>query len=459
MNRARFSLWLYGLLGRAALPAALARMWWRGRREPLYRGHWAMRLGWWRREAQCSSDTERQPSTPLIWLHAVSLGETRAAQPLVDALRRRWPAMQLLLTTGTATGWEAGRSLLGPGDRHGWIPLDTPGATRRFLKTHRPDLGVLMETETWPQLLAAAQAQGVPMVLANARLSERSLAKALRWPSLMRPMVASLSAILAQSEVDAQRLVQAGADPHRVQVCGHLKYDLVPAAALLEQGLQWHADWSRGARRIVLAASWREGEDEPLLQAWQAQIRPCKEAPEKRPLLVLVPRHPQRFDEVEQMIRRHGLRVVRRSAIAAGSALLHGGGDAPCEVLLGDSLGEMPAYYASADVALLGGSFAPLGGQNLIEAAACGCPLLMGPHTFNFTEASAWAEEEGAARRLPNLEAAVQAAWALTPAELQSMAQAGRRFTARHGGATARMVDRLSALLDQRADPNSGLRA
>lgn len=444
MVKRALSSGLYALLWCLAWPAVMARIWWRGRREPAYRLQPGQRLGFGPLLPPLSADT-----APRVWLHAVSLGETRAAVPLVDALRRRWPNMQLLLTTGTATGWQAGLALLRPGDHHRWVPLDTPGAPVRFLSRTQPSIAVLMETETWPHLVRATQAAGVPLVLANARLSERSLRKARRWPSLTRPMMARVAAVLAQSPDDAQRLVQAGARPEAVQVVGNLKYDLAPDPALLARGQLWRSrPWPgpatavRPGRRIVLAASWREGEDGPLLAAWRAQAD-AHPGDEHRPLLLLVPRHPQRFDEVQVLLRAQGWRVHRRSASPAGFDSEAAG---RADVWLGDSLGEMAAYAAAADVALLGGSFAPLGGQNLIEIAACGCALILGPHTFNFQEAAQSACEVGAAQRASDLTQAVQQAWCLPDAELRRMGAAGLGFAGSHRGATGRMADAIVGL-------------
>ena len=409
---------IYALLLRLGLPVYFARLWWRGRREPLYRAHWAERLGW----------PTGAPQPGRLWLHAVSLGETHAAAPLIAALRAQHPTLRLLLTHGTATGRAAGSSLLRDGDAQAWLPCDTPGAVRRFLRAQRPAIGVLMETEVWPALLHAAQVQGVPMVLANARLSERSLAKGLRMDALMRPAVASLASVLAQSEADAERLRRAGA--RQVQVMGHLKYDLTPDPGKLALGRAWRASLGRA---VVLAASTREGEEGPLLRAWSDAVQASPE----RPLLLLVPRHPQRFDEVATGIAAAGLVLARRSDWQQGPGrhAMH------ADVWLGDSLGEMAAYYAAADVALLGGSYAELGGQNLIEAAACGCPLLMGPHTFNFAQAAELSLEAGASERLPDIAAAVARAIALLgdPAREQ-MARRALDFAARHRGAAVRMA-------------------
>ena len=408
----------YSLLLRALTPAYLLKLWWRGRREPLYRYALAQRLGF----GYAAADA------PLLWLHAVSLGETRAAAALIDALRRADPSLRLLLTHGTATGLHAGRALLRDGDKQTWLPWDTPGAVRRFFGHYRISTGVLMETEIWPNLLRGAAAAGVPMVLANARLSEKSLAKARRLDVLMRPMAELVIKVLAQTEADARRLRDAGA--RDALVCGNLKFDVTPDAQLLTRGAQWRQALSRP---VVLAAVTREGEEQPLLQCWSA-------LPQPRPLLLLVPRHPQRFDEVAALVAAAGLSLARRSqwheqppAEAANA-----------DVWLGDSMGEMPLYYASADVALLGGSFARLGGQNLIEAAACGCPVVMGPHTFNFSEAAELSLQAGAGLRVPDIAAGVQRAVALShdPAR-ERYVQSALAFAAAHRGAATRMAAQI----------------
>ena len=407
---------------RLALPLVFARYAWRARREPLYGAHWGERLG-----------RVGAPQPPgRLWLHAVSLGETLAAAPLVQALRQQQPGIRLLLTHATATGREAGRALLREGDAQVWLPLDTPGATQRFLRAHRPVLGVLMETEVWPNLLAAARGQGVAMVLANARLSQRSLAKGERLRALMQPAVAAFSRVLAQTDADARRLREMGATG--VEVMGNLKFDMSPDAAQTRLGRQWRDSLGRG---VVLAASTREGEEAPLLAAWRAPPPNPHECPESRPLLLLVPRHPQRFDEVAALVAASGLGLVRRStwAVQPPADL------ARADVCLGDSVGEMALYYTCADVALLGGSFAPLGGQNLIEAAACGCPLLMGPHTYNFLDAALLAQAAGAAERVADLQTGVARALAVC-ADPDRAAWAARAlaFASQHRGAAARMA-------------------
>lgn len=410
----------YSLLLSVLKPAYLFKLWWRGREEPLYRHAVLERLGVYR----------HQRSQGWVWIHAVSLGETRAAGSLIEALRAELPGMRLLLTHGTATGREAGRALLQPGDAQAWLPYDTPSVVRRFFAQFRPAVGVLMETEVWPNLLHAARAAGVPMVLANARLSEKSLRQAKRLEAVMRPAVDTIALVLAQTPDDARRLAEAGAA--QVEVCGNLKFDMAPAPQLLALGQRWRQ--AAGGRAVVLAASTREGEEEPLLAAW-------RELPQPRPLLLLVPRHPQRFDEVAVMVRSTGLRLVRRSEWGDGTPPID------ADVWLGDSIGEMPAYYACADVALLGGSFAPLGGQNLIEAAACGCPVVMGPHTFNFADAAELSLAAGASVRADDLGSAVpRASEMAVSAEREAMAQRCLAFASAHRGAAATMAARIAAV-------------
>ncbi len=440
----------YSTLLRLATPVFLARLWWRGSREPAYREGLAQRLGFGR---------GRPPAPGCVWLHAVSLGETRAAAPLVDALRTQQPGLRLLLTHGTATGLAAGCTMLREGDTQTWLPYDTPGAVRRFLRHHRPALGVVMETEIWPNLLFEARAAGVPLVLANARLSTRSQRKGEQLAALMHPAMQCFAQVLAQTEADAQRLRASGAV--QVQVVGNLKFDMAPKPEQLARGRAWAAALGRP---VVMAAATREGEETQLLVAWaaalaapllaplsaplstpspQASMAPASWAPQ-RPLLLLVPRHPQRFDDVAALVQASGLSMARRNSwgdeppVAAFAA----------DVWLGDSLGEMPLYYAASQVALLGGSFEPLGGQNLIEAAACGCPLVMGPHTFNFAQAAAQAIEAGAAERVQSLADAVPRAMELatSPQRLAMSAQAGV-FAAQHRGAAQRMAASIVGLL------------
>lgn len=416
---------LYSFLLWLLTPVYLARLWWRGRAEPQYR----MRMG--ERLARYALPPRRGQGG-VVWVHAVSLGETLAAAPLVAALREQVPHMRLLLTCSTATGVLAGQELLHLEDDQTWFPYDTPSAVRRFLKRYRPAVGVIMETEIWPNMMRAAREAHIPMVLANARLSAKSQRKGRRLAALLRPALMAFTRVLAQSARDAQRLRESGAKP--VEVCGNTKFDITPPAKMLVRGHQWR---QKLPRAVVLMAVSREGEEQLLLDAWRA-------LPEPRPLLVIVPRHPQRFDEVAALVERNGFSLLRRSSWTD----MPPPAAAEVDVWLGDSMAEMPLYYACADVALLGGSFLPLGGQNLIEAAACGCPLVMGPHTFNFEEAAHLAIEAGAAIRMNDLHSAVRRCVVLVnDPRRNDWVDAALAFAGSHRGATERMAQRIAMLL------------
>ncbi|GAB3660578.1 3-deoxy-D-manno-octulosonic acid transferase [Ramlibacter alkalitolerans] len=409
---------LYSLVLIGAQPLLRRKLRRRGAAEPGYLEHVEERFG--RYEA---------PTAPgRLWIHAVSLGETRAAAILVDALRRAQPGLRILLTHGTATGRAEGQRLLREGDAQAWLPWDTPPAVRRFLDHFRPAAGILMETEVWPNLAAQCHARGIPLALANARLSEKSLSQARRLAGLSRPAYGALRAVWAQTQNDARRLAEAGATVQGV--FGNLKFDASPDPALLAQGRDWR---STAPHPVVMFASSREGEEAQFLQAIAAH---------RDVQWLLVPRHPQRFDEVAALAAQAGFTVSRRST--------WDGAPVPAQVWIGDSLGEMSLYYALADAALLGGSFAPLGGQNLIEAAACGCPVVMGPHTFNFSEAAQLAQQAGAAQRAASMQEGVRAAVELVR-DRQARAravEASEAFAAAHRGAadkTARAVLKLLA--------------
>lgn len=405
------------------------RLAWRGRSEPLYLHQRRERLGTYDSPA---------PEPGCIWVHAVSLGETRTAAVLVQQLRRVWPGMRLLLSHGTATGRAQGQSLLQTGDNQAWLPWDSAQAVERFLAHYRPALGLLMETEVWPNLVAGCRAHQVPLVLVNARLSAKSLRAAQWLGALARPTYASLTAVYAQTQEDAQRLRQLGAPV--AAVLGNLKFDATPDAAQIERGRAWRA---QVRLPVVLLASSREGEEQTFLTLVQQYLRAraVSGADESGAVQwLIVPRHPQRFDEVAALVKQHGLSLSRRSQWA----------DAPqaAQVWLGDSLGEMALYYGMADVALLGGSFEPLGGQNLIEAAACGCPVVMGPHTFNFAQAAQSAIEAGAALRAATMHEALQQTLAVlsdTP-QRSAMQAAALAFSAAHTGAAQRTAQALTTV-------------
>lgn len=405
----------YTLLLYLLLPYVLARLVWRARRQRGYLEQVSERFG---RYAQ-------PVGGPIIWVHAVSVGETRAAEPLIKALMAKYPRHRVLLTHMTPTGREAGDGLFGENVDRCYLPYDYPGAVARFLRHFRPRAGILMETEIWPNLIHGCRAQGVPLHLVNARLSEKSFAGYRRFSRLARESLAGLAAIAAQSTDDARRFAALGASG--VQVTGSVKFDVTLPPAQIELGRTWRRDF--GERRpVLLAASTREGEEALVLDAL-AGI----EAPDL--LTIIVPRHPQRFDEVERLIVARGIPFQRRSR---GAAIAPG-----TRVVLGDSMGEMFAYYAACDIAFIGGSLLPLGGHNLIEACAMGRPVLIGPSTYNFAEAAELAVRAGAALQVPDAGAMAQEAGRLLrdPAAAQRMGQAGLAFCAAHRGATARVLE------------------
>ena len=358
-----------------------------------------------------------------VWIHAVSLGEARAAGILVNALREQLPEMRLLLTQSTATGRAEGQKLLRVGDVQVWLPWDTLSATSRFIEQFRPAVGVLMETEIWPNLIAACSNAGIPLALANARLNAKSEAGALKMKPISRPTYGALAAVWAQTEDDARRLRNVGAQVNAV--LGNLKFDVQPDAVQMARAAQWRAALPKP---VLLFASSREGEEVLFIDALKA-LGDKAEAVQ----WLIVPRHPQRFDEVAQLLSEKGFAVSRRSQWQELPPVSDGA------IWLGDSLGEMTLYYGLSSAALMGGSFAPLGGQNLIEALACGCPVLVGPHTFNFSQASEEAVQAGAALRVANMSSALSEALALVadPEHLTAARQNGKQMMQRNRGAAA----------------------
>ncbi len=410
----------YRLLLWLLFPWALAHLWWRGRRQPAYRERIAERFGWYR----------VRPARPVIWLHAVSVGETRAAEPLARALTARYPGHELLLTQMTPTGRETAQQLFGAAATIVYLPYDYPGAVARFLTQFKPRLGILMETEIWFNLVEGCARQGVPLLLANARMSEKSARGYALAAPLTRAALARLAAVSAQTREDAERLRRLGATA--VEITGNLKFDVVPPPPLLRLGEELKQ--RIGQRPVLLAASTREGEEELVLDAL-ARMRVDKL------LLLLVPRHPQRFGEVAALLEERRLAYARRSQDRPVSP--------DCRVLLGDSMGEMTAYYAACDLAFIGGSLLPYGGQNLIEACAVGRPLLFGPHMYNFAEASRLALAAGAALEVADAAMLGEQADRLLSdqAALARMSQAALVFSREHQGATARNLAICERLL------------
>jgi 3-deoxy-D-manno-octulosonic-acid transferase len=412
---------LYTLLLYFLSPFALAFLAWRARGQPGIFRHVGERFGYY----------APAPQAPLIWLHAVSVGETRAAEPLVRALQARHPQCRILLTHMTPTGRETGATLFGGRVERCYLPFDFPGAVARFLDHFHPRAGIVMETEIWPNLIHAGRARAIPFYLVNARLSGQSHAGYRRFAGLVRESLGAFAAVAAQSEDDARRLAALGAK--EVRATGNLKFDITLPPDQLELGRLLRHGFGE-ARPVLLAASTREGEEALLLDALEAIAVPGL-------LAVVVPRHPQRFDEVARLLEARGVRYQRRSANA-----VTGPGT---RVVLGDSMGEMFAYYAACDVAFIGGSLVPLGGQNLIEACAAGRPVLIGPSIFNFAEAAELAIEAGAAIQVADPAALAREAMRLLldREAARRMSQAAAAFAGAHRGATARVLELIKLRL------------
>ncbi|MBL8519678.1 MAG: 3-deoxy-D-manno-octulosonic acid transferase [Betaproteobacteria bacterium] len=421
---------LYSGLMLLALPLIVLRLYWRGRREPRYRAHIGERFGHY----------PQARTRGAIWLHAVSVGEMRAAQPLVDAMCAQYPGHPLLLTCMTPTGRDTAQQLYGVKATIAYLPYDLGILVRRLLGHFQPRCLIVMETEIWPNVIAACHAQGVPAVLVNARLSEKSLRNYGRLPpvrALIGHAVRQLAAIGAQHARDAGRLAALGAPGLAPpSVTGNLKYDALVDAAFVARGQAWRA--ACGARAVMLAVSTRDGEERAIAEAYARAFA----APEReKQLLVVVPRHPPRFDEAARLLVEAGLTVQRRSAdepIAPGT-----------DAWLGDSMGEVAAYVAMCDFAFVGGSLLPLGGQNLIEVCAQGKPVLMGPSTYNFADAARAAREAGALVQVADADELmrVAATWFADRAMRDRHAQAATAFAQAHRGATQKTLALLAPLL------------
>lgn len=422
MSRTFYTALLYLLL-----PFTPLKLLWRARKQPEYLEHWQERYGFFK----------TNPGKPVIWLHTVSVGETRAAEPLVKALLQQYPNHQILLTHTTPTGRATSEQLFGKQVIRAYLPYDVPFAVQRFLNHFKPAIGVIMETELWFNLIASCQQQTIPLLLVNARLSEKSARGYQKLGRVARQGIRSLTAIAAQTAQDAARLQQLGAET--VSVVGNIKFDVAPHDKAAEKGL--HLRRLFGVERpVFLAASTRDGEETHILAA-------VAEANIPNLLTIIVPRHPQRFDEVAELLKKDGLNFIRRSSLSDDAAV------SPLTAfVLGDSMGEMFSYYASCDVAFIGGSLLPLGGQNLIEACSMGKPVLIGPHTFNFEQATAMAIEAGAAQRVQNSSDLAQHLRSLfaEPDKRNAMHTAALRFTEENRGATERTLNLLKQYLQEK---------
>lgn len=413
MTKTRFG---YTLLLYLLLPKILAHLVWRAWRQPAYLRHIPERFGFY-----------TVPAQRVIWVHAVSVGETRAAQPLIQRLRERYPQHQILLTHMTPTGRETGQAVFGDTILQSYLPYDFPFAVKRFLRHFKPVVGVLMETEIWFNLIRQAKLCGTPLYLVNARLSEKSAENYSRIPKLVRPALRSLAEIGAQAEEDAERLRGLGAQ--KISVTGNIKFDIAPADSALALGRELRECFGL-KRPILLFASTREGEEALILDQLNAlSIRDL--------LIVIVPRHPQRFDEVAALIQKRGVKFQRRSVnntIGQDTA-----------IVLGDTMGEMFSYYAACDIAVIGGSLLSYGAQNLIEACAVGVPVIIGPHVYNFSEVTKLALDAGAAIQVQNAEEAIRVAVVLfeDKQKREEIGRAGLAFSKQHQGAADKTLKLL----------------
>ncbi len=419
---------MYRAISVVALPLASLYLMWRSRRQPEYRQFWDERFAW--------SSFPLKTNRPRVWIHAVSVGETNAAKPLLQAILKQWPECDVLLTHMTPTGRAAGKALVELAPERivqTYLPYDAPYAVRKFFRQTRPTLGIIMETEVWPNLMQEAQRLGIPMVLANARESEKSQAQAARVIDLMRPAFESFEVILAQSEEDKARFESLGA--RRILVCGSVKFDIQPNLSQVAAARDWK---SRLSRPVALIASTRAGEELQFARALKEN-----EALRKRVLTVIVPRHPERFDTVHGLISGCGLKVVRRSAIRDAGEI-----PADCDVLLGDSMGEMSFYCALSNMVAMGGSFEPFGCQNVIEPALAGSPVVVGPSTFNFDKIVRDGKAAGAMLQVDTPADALQcfSHWLDNPVEHVKASEAALTFAHEYAGATERMMEVLEEI-------------
>lgn len=420
MNRFLYSVLLY-----AVLPFVPLKLWWRGIKQPAYRQHWRERFGFYDKNFYAKKSVKS-----VIWLHCVSVGETRAAEPLIKALQTQYPHHQILLTHTTPTGRETSEQLFGDGVLRVYLPYDLPFAVQRFLTHFQPKIGLLMETELWFNLIAACKNKQIPLLLLNARLSEKSAKGYAKLGKLVTQGLQSLNAIAAQTSEDAARLQILGAPS--VLVAGNIKFDVKPPENAAELGLKLRA--LLGEQMIFLAASTREGEEALILDAVK----------DLNILTIIVPRHPQRFDEVEQLIKNAGINYVRRSQLTAPI-------NQNIKVVLGDSMGELFTYYAACDFTFVGGSLLNFGGQNLIEPAMMGKPILIGEHTYNFSDASKNALKTGAAIQVNSVESLRnKIQYLCNDAEKRAqMQQSSLNFSQASTGATLRIMQLIDTHLTQ----------
>ena len=423
---------LYTMFFTLLAPIYLLRLYWRGLRVPAYRERWPERFG-------IFTDT---PSPGGIWVHAVSVGEVLAIAQLVRRLLERYPELPILITTATPTGAERVETLFGEKVEHRYAPIDLPWVVQRFLRAYRPRLLMLVETEIWPNLIYHAKQKGVPILLANARLSIHSAQRYHRLARLTREALRNITLIAPHGEADAERFLTLGALPEQMEVAGSIKFDVYLPGSLRERADVMRREWG-GQRPVWLAASTHEGEEELILQAHADIRRHLEDA-----LLVLVPRHPERFERVAQWVEQAGFTLVRRSEQRSC--------DVETAVFLGDSMGELPLFMGASDMAFIGGSLVPHGGHNILEAAAQGVAVIYGPHMFNFSEISELFLANGAALQVDSVEAlsAQVVRWLRDASERSQVGEAGRDLVNKKRGALERLERVVGRLLQSTQEGN-----
>ncbi|WP_263082038.1 lipid IV(A) 3-deoxy-D-manno-octulosonic acid transferase [Endozoicomonas sp. Mp262] len=417
MNRFLYTLLLYLLT-----PFILLKLLWRSRKAPAYGRRWCERFGFFR---------PLPADKPVIWVHAVSVGETIASAPLVKALMERYPDYRCLVTTMTPTGSDRVKAIYGETVEHVYIPYDLPGAQERFLNRVNPEVAIFIETELWPNTIAACHKRNIPVIIANARLSERSAKGYKKLGSLTRSLMKQLSVVACQNKEDGQRFIDLGLPPENLEITGSVKFDISVDKGIQEEAQQLKKQWQQGLDRncrIFIAASTHDGEDQAILDAFKQLREQYQDL-----LLVLVPRHPERFDSVYELIKQNGFVVARHSQ---GTAL-----SADTQVVLADTMGELLKLCGVADIAFVGGSLIERGGHNILEPAVWGIPVLSGPHVFNFKDICQSLEKAGGLIIVDDGEQLVTAIKKLLDNReyLEATGNNGELFIARNRGALKRL--------------------
>jgi 3-deoxy-D-manno-octulosonic-acid transferase len=423
----------YSCLFYLLIPFVLFRLLWRSFKAPAYRYRWRERFGFY---------TKKFPQG-VVWFHAVSVGEAEALFPLVRQIQKQQPDLKLLITTTTPTGSARVQTVMQETVVHVYLPYDIPGAVKRFAQCFKPKLAVILETEIWPNLFARCGKDNIPLYIINARLSEKSSRGYQKVPALVRPALAQVNLIATQTQDDAKRFVAIGAESEKVKTLGNIKFDIAIPQAIIEQGLQLKAGLF-GGRFVWLIASTHKDEEVIFLRIYKAIKQKIPEL-----LLVIVPRHPERFADVKKLCEQHQLNVVRRTEDE--------GVNPETDVYLADTMGELKMLYAASDIAFVGGSMVPAGGHNILEAAAVGIPVMFGPYMANFKEIASGALNQHAAIQCQNEEDILNTILELykQPAYRKELTETGKAFVSQNQGAIARICEILNQIIIKTKDPST----